>query len=167
MAVPSTTGFQQSVALQPAPAQAGDFASANPRASLLGGPGEWVAPNTGLVVGRFCWAIDATRAVTQGYSAGAAVGFLHRELNALITTFMAPSGNVTMPGGPVTLHSQGEFWALFAAGATPGQKVFADDVTGAPIAGTAGVVTGGQHEVPWYVNSPAAAGELAKISTWG
>ena len=38
--------FQQQVNIMPAPAVAGDFASANPRASVLNGPGDPVAgPN--------------------------------------------------------------------------------------------------------------------------
>ena len=51
-------GFQTTVNLQQAPAVAGDFATANPRASFPAGEGQYVAGASGVTVGRFAW-IDA------------------------------------------------------------------------------------------------------------
>jgi hypothetical protein len=134
---PLQTGFQGVVNNQPAPAVAGDFFGANPRASVLGGAGQWVAPfPNGLTVGNFAWANQATGVVSQSYpGAGSALGFCGRNRNiAVIINFLAPATMQVQPGAPLTLHSEGDFWAEFAGGATPGQKVWANPTTGAPIA---------------------------------
>jgi hypothetical protein len=170
---------------------------------------------------------------SQASQSGWQIGFVHRENNAIITQFLAEYAYLIPGGYPVTLFSQGDFWAKFLSGAVPGQSVYADSVTGAPIAAAAGVagaqaftgaiagttltvsaatglvlpgasvagtgvaagtvilkqLTGtangaGTYQVsvsqtvasealtstlvatPWLANSKAAAGELAKISTW-
>lgn len=130
-------GFQTSVKNQPAPAVAGDFCSANPRAVVLAGPGQFQAPAGGVTVGNFVWANPDTGDVSASYVAGYEIGFLHRENQALIVTFLGDSTMVVNEGIPITLFSQGEFWARFAAGATPGQLVYANASDGAPIAGGA------------------------------
>lgn len=227
--------FQAQVNLQPAPAVEGDFASANPRASMLAGAGALVTAALGAIVGRFAWA-DVGGLVSNNWRSGK-VGFVHREQQALITAFLAETSNTVPAGMPITLFQQGDFWARFAAGATFGQKAFASYADGSAVAGAAGsspagaVVTGsiaattltvtavtsgvlaagqpitgsgitagtiitgqltgaaggigtysvsisqtaastavtsvGAFETPFYVDSTAAAGELAKISTWG
>jgi hypothetical protein len=131
-------GFQTEVNNQPAPAVAGDFCSANPRATVLAGPGEFLAPAGGLVVGRFCWADPNTGTVSQSYKAGYQLGYLHRENQAIITQFLGDNTLSVAAGIVVTLLSQGEFWAQFEAGATPGNAVYADPNTGKPVAGAAG-----------------------------
>ena len=78
--------FQTTVNLQQAPAVAGDFASANPRANVLAGEGALVADTGGCVVGRFAW-LSSEKAKNSG--TGSPAGFVHREMNALITTFLA------------------------------------------------------------------------------
>lgn len=136
-------GFQTQVNQYPAPAVAGDFCSANPRAVVLGGPGQYVAPTDGLTVGRFAWANPDSGVVSQSYVSGDQIGFLHRENQALITEFLGEASTLVPAGNVVTLFDQGEFWAEFAAGAAPGDLVFADPDTGAPIASsTAASVTG-------------------------
>lgn len=137
MSGPLQTGFQGLVNNQPAPAVAGDFAGANPRASILGGPGRFVSPVGGLTVGNIAWANQATGEVTQAYVAGAEPGFLRRDNQAIIVNFLAPAVFMVQQGFPITLYNQGDFWGLFAGGATPGQKVYADAGTGALIAGGA------------------------------
>src|SRR5579859_1818163 len=87
--------FQTQVNIQPAPAVAGDFASANPRASVLAGPGALVAGSSGLTVGLFAW-IDSTnsQSIANNFGTGPVAGFVHRGSNtALITTFLAKSSN--------------------------------------------------------------------------
>ncbi|MCV5473623.1 hypothetical protein OFN43_32725, partial [Escherichia coli] len=49
------SGFQSVINQQQAPGVEGDFASANPKASLLAGEGALVAGANGVVVGRFAW----------------------------------------------------------------------------------------------------------------
>lgn len=230
-------GFQVLVNNQPAPGVQGDFYGANPRAVVLAGPSNLVAPAGGLIVGNFAWADLTTQVVSQGYDANGQIGFLRRSDQAIITTYLGISTFVLNAGFMVTLFSQGDFWGFFAAGATPGQKVYAAPVDGSLVAGgaaaptvssftgavTTGVltVTGGvtglalgvgavivgagvtagnqitsqltgtpggngtyQLSVadtgitaeamtvaaiatPWKVKSTAAAGDVAKISTWG
>jgi hypothetical protein len=130
--------FQKQVNNQPAPAVEGDFCSANPRASVLVGPNGFLAPVGGLTVSRFCWADPNTGDVSQSYKAGYQLGYLHRENQALITTFLGDNTLVVPAGLVVTLLSQGEFWARFDAGATPGNAVYADPNTGKAVAGAAG-----------------------------
>lgn len=128
-------GFQTSTKIQPAPAVEGDFCSANPRATVLAGEGEFNAPAGGLIVGRFAWANPDTKAVSQSYVAGYQLGFLHRENQAQIVAYLGDSTLSVREGIMITLFSQGEFWARFAAGASPGQLVYVDPSTGAVIAG--------------------------------
>lgn len=121
--------FQTQVNLQPAPAIEGDFASDNPRANLLAGPGGLVAGANGVTVGQFAW--DNAGVVNNSFVVGGRIGFVHRDQQALITAFLAETSNVIPAGMPITLFNAGEFWDKFAAGATIGQKVYAyyDDGT--------------------------------------
>lgn len=110
--------FQKSVLTQPAPAVAGDFASSNPRASSLAGPGGFVAGPAGLTIGRFAWAsfagLDANDAPAVALNTGAGLpsGFVHREQQGLITTYLSESGMVIPSGFAVTLSDAGDFWCV-------------------------------------------------------
>jgi len=128
--------FQNQVNITPAPAVAGDFASANPNASVLAGPGAFVAGTGGANVGLFGWA-DANGLVTNAGS-GVPTGFIHRDMQALIVTWLAEASMNIPAGQPVTLMSAGDFWAKSLTVATVGQKVFADHNTGAIATGVAG-----------------------------
>ena len=143
---PCSSGFQQVVTITPDFGEQGQFYGANPRAQLLAGPGIWLAPVGGILCGSYCWANQSTGLLTQGYTAGAQIAFVPRQNNAIITPFLG-FATLSIPAGlPVTLFSQGEFWDQFVGGATPGQNVYADPITGAGIsalsAGTAFVGTG-------------------------
>jgi hypothetical protein len=152
-------GFQQQVNIQPAPAVAGDFASANPRANVLAGPGGLiVGSNTpvgltqaGVLVGRFAWtspgtALNVNSGETDGAvyvnsnGAGAPAGFVHREQQALITVFLAQATNLVPVGLPITLHNEGDFWAVNASAAASaiGQTIYAINATGAAWPAVAG-----------------------------
>jgi hypothetical protein len=231
------SGFQRTVNTQQAPAVEGDFASSNPRASVLAGEGALVTGSLGVTVGNFAWALAGV--VQNAFQVGGQIGFVHREMQALITAWLGQSTLVIPAGMPVTLHEAGDFWDKFAAGAAIGQKVYAyyaDGTayaaatgtpptnalitantatnttltvtanTGAPIAigqpvsgagipagayiSAFGTGTGGAGtytlsaattatasgvtvtattaiETAFTVRSTAAAGEIAKISTWG
>lgn len=128
--------FQTVVHNDPNPAVAGDFASANPRASAVAGPGAFVAGAAGANIGLFGWA-DANGVVTNT-GAGAPTGFIHRDLQGLITAWLGEASMNIPQGLPVTLMSAGDFWAKTLTTATVGQKVFADHNTGAIATGTAG-----------------------------
>jgi len=142
------SGFQRQVNLTPAPAAAGDFASANPRASVLAGPNGLVAGPLGVTVGKFAWVdIDDITVKSYGVAPHAPNGFVHREQQALITAYLAEAGVLVPEGFPVTLHQEGDFWALLtgADAAVRGSAIYANYGTGdvtAVNAATGGVVTG-------------------------
>jgi hypothetical protein len=159
-------GFQKYANSQPAPAEAGDFAGTNPRMSTSGGPGSYTAaaniPATfgeavpsipAFVVGRMAWAEPNNGDVnnTQGSQGEAPasvahnyftllslLGFVHRENQAIIVAFLQESLLSVQPGLPANLMAKGDFWASFPAGATAGQKVYADALTGETTAAAAG-----------------------------
>lgn len=128
-------GFQNAVYIDPNPAVEGDFASANPRASVLAGPGQLVAGDNGLTVGRFAW-VSSGKAGNAGI--GAPAGFVHREQQGLITIFLAEATMLVPKGLPAVLHNLGDFWAKTKTVATVGQKVFSSVTDGTISAGAAG-----------------------------
>lgn len=156
--------FQSQVNLQPAPAVAGDFASANPRATVLAGAGALVTGVGGAIVGAFAW---AAAGVVLNSGSGAPSGFIARAQQALITVFLGESGNTIPDGLGVTLYSQGDFWVKSLTVATIGQKVFASNTDGTVKTGAAGAVISGSTETKWAVGSAGLANELIKITTWG
>lgn len=131
-------GFQSQVLVQPAPAVAGDFADANPRWTVNAGPGGLVAGANGVVVGRFAWwsasAIDPDGAPTivNSFGTGPVTGFVHREQQGLITTYLADASMVVPQGFPVTLFNGGGFWVKNdgAAEAVVGNKAYANFADG-------------------------------------
>lgn len=148
--------FQTQVNLQPAPAVNGDFASANPRISMLAGPGALVAGTGGCTIGTFGW-VDTTQTYAYNKGSGAPDGFIGRQGNfALITQFLAEYGNVIPQGLEVTLYTGGDFWVL-NSGANEvlvGMKAYANNGTGlvtfgatgsppAAVSGATGAVTAG------------------------
>lgn len=148
-------GFQTQVNVQPAPAVEGDFATTNPRAAVIAGPGGLVAGadarNTpsGLIVGRFGWYDMATASQVYNFSppdvVGQPNGFIHREQQALLTQYLGETSMIIPAGFPVTLYDAGDFWVKNngLTEAVPGQKAYADlgtgkanfAVTGAPLGG--------------------------------
>lgn len=134
------TGFQRTVNTDPAPAVEGDFASANPRASMLTAAGLGLfAGSAGVIVGRFARAANATGNVSNvNPGVASRTGFVGRDQPSLITGWLGES-TMTVPAGlEIVLHDDGDFWARFAGGAAIGQKVFASYADGSAVAGTAG-----------------------------
>lgn len=131
--------FQQQVNVQPAPAVEGDFATANPRFVYLAGPGGFVAGAAGVTIGRFVWALpyptdpNGGPQIANSFGAGPVAGFIHREQQGTITTFLAESGMLVLPGTMLTIMSGGDFWVknTGAAEAIFGQKAYANLSTGA------------------------------------
>lgn len=127
-------GFQTQVNVQPAAAVAGDFASANPRYSVLAGAGGLVAGALGVYVGRFAWLSDAALdsdnapAIVNNFGAGPVAGFVHREQQGLITDYLSPASMRVPEGFALTLMSGGDFWVVNdgAAQALPGMYAYAD-----------------------------------------
>jgi len=157
-------GFQTTVNLQQAPAVAGDFATANPRASFPAGEGQYVAGASGVTVGRFAW-IDATLGTVSNTGTGKPDGFIHREQQALITTYLAESSNLVPQGFPVTVMRTGDYWATSTvAAATKGQKAFAKLSDGTIQPGAAGATIAGFIETDFVITQGCALNELLVMS---
>lgn len=144
-------GFQTSVTTQPAPAIAGDFASANPRFTVLAGPGGFVAGASGVTVGRFVWIQaypedpNGVGQVLNNFGTGAPAGLIGRNQQGLITTFLADASMVVPSGFMVTAFSGGDFWVKNdgTTVALAGQKAFADFTTGKVTFAAAGSAASG------------------------
>lgn len=125
------SGFQSQVNIFPAPAVEGDFASADPRASVLAGPGQIVSGPNGCIVGRFAW-LDATYTLASNTGSGLPAGFVGREMQAVITAFLAPT-SMTIPRGlMVTLYREGDFWVRNSGSnqVVPNMKAYANNSSG-------------------------------------
>lgn len=158
------SGFQTQVNAQQAPAVAGDFASANPRASCVAPEGGFVAGAAGLTVGRFAW-IQADGRTLLNTGSGKPDGFVHREQQALITTFLGEASNVVPVGLPVTLMRTGDYFAnTTVASAEKGEKAFAKLADGTMQPAAAGATVAGFIETDFVITQPAAVGELAVIT---
>lgn len=123
------SGFQSSVNQYLAPGKPGDFASANPRAVVLAGEGQIVAASAGVTVGRFAW-LDSTNTYASNTGTGVPAGFIANELQAVLQTVLDEESYVVPGGYPLTLYSQGDFWARTANAAVSGNKVYASLVDG-------------------------------------
>lgn len=129
-------GFQTVINQYPAPAVAGDFASANPRASVVSYDGTLIAGSGGCNIGVFAWA-DASGNVTNS-GVSVPTGFVHRDLQGLQYNLLSDSTMNVPEGYPVTLYSAGDFWAKSSTAATPGQKIYATYGSGAISTGASG-----------------------------
>jgi hypothetical protein len=147
--------FPSKVNVVPAVGVEGDFASVNPRTSVVNGPGAFVAGPNGVLVGRFAWA-DANNVTVSNTGAGAPTGFVARSQQALITAFLGESTQLIPAGMGVTLFSSGDFWVKNAGASSSaisqaaytnnstGAVQFGSNWTGASVTGSiaANVVTG-------------------------
>lgn len=108
-------GFQTAVTVQPAIGVEGDFASGNPRFSVIAGAGAFLAGDLGVTVGRFAWATDehvddvGGPAVVNNFGSGPVTGFIHREQQGLITQYLKGSSMLVPAGFGVTVMSGGDF----------------------------------------------------------
>ena len=157
-------GFQTQVNARQAPAVAGDFASANPRAAVVPPEDGFVAGAAGVTVGRFAW-IQSDGVTVLNTGTGKPDGFIHREQQALISTYLAESGNNIPAGFPVTLMRTGDYY--FKANtnaAVKGQKVFAKLADGTTRTGAAGATIAGFIETDFVVSVACGSGELGVMS---
>jgi hypothetical protein len=128
--MPLQTGFQSFVNNELPLGVAGDFAGANIRATVAAPPFGYVAAGGGVLVGAFGWGNPATQIASNYYQPNSSLGFVHRENNALITSFLGIASMLIPQGLRVTLFNQGDFFGTFSGAATVGQKVYCDPVTG-------------------------------------
>ena len=131
--------FPSSVAVQPAPAVEGDFASTNPRFMYDAGPGGLVTGASGVTIGRFVWTqpypvdTDYAPQVVNNFGSGSVAGIVHREQQALITTYLSAYGMTIPAGFAITVATACDIWVKNAGTgqAIVGQKAYANYATGA------------------------------------
>ncbi|MBI1213633.1 MAG: hypothetical protein GC190_19415 [Alphaproteobacteria bacterium] len=143
-------GIQQNVGVQPAPAVAGDFCDGNPRYAYDAGPGGLVSGADGVTIGRFAWArnpgdANATPSTVYSYGNGEVSGFVHRNQQGLITTYLADAGLTIPEGFQMGLMIGGGFWVKNEGSnvALPGMKAYATFTNGAATFAATGTPTGG------------------------
>jgi hypothetical protein len=162
--------FQQHINITQAPAVEGDFASANPRHSVLSNEGGFKAGSGGVTIARFAWADVATNTLLLNSGTGLPTGFIHRAMNGLnFTYFTSPDAtSFIIPGGfPVgELFSGGDFWVRnTGAGAVAiGQKAFASLTTGQVQFAAAGATVAGYIETKWFAGTAGLTQELIKMT---
>lgn len=167
--------FQQQVFIYPAQGVPGDFASSNPMTYKLSASGKMVADANGVTVGKFAVLNGGANSGTVTSVPGAApahksqIGFVHRESNAQITTFLAEAGNTIATGQPVSLFSNGDFFVnADVVTGTPqrGAEIYWDTLTGNTIVGVPASPPATTVDTGYYLVSDAAAvGATVTIST--
>lgn len=165
--------FQKQVYINPAVAVAGDFASSNPMVYKMSGNGKMVADASGVTVGKFAALLaDGTvdSVLVAAPSGGLSrVGFVHRENNAQIVTYLAESGNTIQPGQPVALFGTGDFWVradVVPGAVARGTAILWDVTTGNTSIG--GTPTATLIDTGWkLVSETATVGAVVKISNTG
>ena len=158
--------FQTQVNLQQSPAVAGDFASDNPRSSVI-------SPEGGFVCGA---GRDKCRELRMGAGGwkdgfsipqppGAPNGFIARQEQALITSYLAEYGVNIPVGFPVTMYGKGDFWfKSFNNAAVVGQQVFVKLADGTIQTAAAGAPPAGYVASPFYVTQACNQNELGIMS---
>jgi hypothetical protein len=158
--------FQTSTYALQAPGVAGDFASANPRATVLSSQiynsTGFKAGTSGLTIGLFAWLDTSTYTFANNFGAGAPNGFVHRAAEALITTYLNAYG-MTIPAGFMcgNIFDAGDFFVVNngTTEATPGMKAYANNSTGVATFAAAGAPTASAV-------SAATASITAETASW-
>lgn len=136
---------------------AGDFASTNPRNSILAGESS-LRTFEDIAVGGFAFADLETGLVYKEYDNGRAVGFVHRNNQAVVP--LGQQASMLIPKGKeIALFSNGDFYAVAPAAVEPNAPVFALDADGK----VAAVVDNAQA-TNFVFAEKAAAGALVKIT---
>jgi hypothetical protein len=162
--------FPGQVNVVPGVGVAGDFASTNPRASVVGVPGGFVAGVNGVSVGAFAWA-DPTNKFLSNNGIGAPTGFIGRAQNALITPFLAEASQIIPQGlTNVTVYSAGEFWVLNSGTTTSAinNKAYASNSTGlVSFAATGNPPAGATSTASSIALNNTSAGTLVLLAATG
>jgi hypothetical protein len=137
--------FPTQVHINQAPAVEGDFGDSNFRSSYDAGPGALVAGPAGLTIGRFAWVDAPTNSVASNSGSGPVAGFVHREMQGLITTYLTEYGMTIPQGFGVTLMTSGTFWAKNQGtnAVTVGMKAYANYANGGITFGPTGTPPSG------------------------
>lgn len=164
--------FQKQVYINPAQAVPGDFASSNPMIYKLSSTGIMVADSAGVTVGKFV-VLNANGTCTSvpgaAPSSTSRIGFVHRENNAQIVTYLAESGYTIQPGQYVAAFGTGDWFVradVVAGTPSRGASILWDTTTGNTSIG--GTVTATLIDTGYKLISEAATvGATVIISNTG
>jgi hypothetical protein len=159
------SGFQGSVNSALPIAVEGDFASANPR-FMVTPPyeGGFQAGSSGVTIGRFAWVSPDGKTVSNT-GTGRPDGFVHREQQGLITSYLSESSFTIPAGFPVSLLTIGEVFAkITVSPAVRGQKAFAKLSDGTMQPGASGASIPGYEETNFKIANSASVGDLAMLT---
>ncbi len=151
--------FQAQVNTIQAPAVEGDWASANPRKSVLAGEAALVAGRgvdagvvvAGIIVGRFGWLTyqsvdnDEAPGTVNTFGSGLPTGLVHRNQLGLITAWLGSASLVLPTGMQTALYNDVDMWVK-NRGSTfcqVGMKAFASFADGGASFAAAGATPGG------------------------
>lgn len=151
--------FPNQVNTLQAPAVEGDFATANPRASVLAGEGALIAGRgvidgvvvPGIVVGRFGWTTyesvdnDNAPGTVNTFGSGQPAGLVHRAQVGFILPFLATASMLLPTGQQTMLFNKVDLWVKNrgATAAQIGQKAFAVFADGSASFAATGATPGG------------------------
>lgn len=149
--------FQQKLNREMPRGVAGDFASTNPRNSILAGESS-LRTFEPINVGGFAFADLETGLVYEDYNSGRVVGFVHRNNQAVVP--LGQSASMKIPQGKeIALFSNGDFYAVSPAAVNPGDKVYAHETHG-----EVSNIAANAQPTNFVFAEKAAAGALVKIT---
>lgn len=172
--------FQSQVNYTPALGIEGDWANANNFATAAGMMSTDVPSNSngalaphvagagGVLVGRFAWVQADGMTVLPSPVAGQTgkpTGFVGRNMNATLLTYLQEAGFGLIVGSPVTVEARGDFFVRPTTAAGRGQKVFASLTTGQASTGAAGATVTGSVETDFYAANSCLANEILIMSS--
>lgn len=133
-------GFPSFVNTNNPPGIVGNFASMNPRANVVAGPGALRAASgvsfygtKNPIVGNFAW-VSGGLAYSEKPSGATVFGFVANEGQTIIVEFLAQHRLAIEGGFPVTLFTRGDFWTIArnptSGNITAGATVYANPEDG-------------------------------------
>lgn len=151
--------FQTHMNIDPPQAWPGDFASANPRYTTIGGEGACRA-GAALTAATFAWLQpDGVTVLNSG--TGTPDGFIRRGGQGNIPNYLGNSSMVIPKGFPVTVFASGDVYMKSPGATTRGGAVYCD-ATGV-LADSA--ATGAIKTNFIYATAVTAAGQMVVITT--
>lgn len=136
---------------------AGDFASTNPRNSILAGDSS-LRTGEDIAVGGFAFADLETGLVAKAFTAGTVIGFVHRNNQAVVP--LGQQASMLIPKGKeIALFSNGDFYAVAPAAVEVNDPVYALDADGSVSA-----VAASSQATNFVFAEKAASGALVKIT---
>lgn len=156
--------FQNKINLTPAQGWHGDFASTNPRVSLLGKDGSYQVGVSGIQAGSFVWVSELDGTVSNTGS-NSPTGFVGRELTGVTLPGSYDNTMVILPGTMVTIYEKGEFLIELPQtvdAVQRGGEVYASLKSG-------GILASGDKDsvvTNYKYAENAKGGDLVKISAW-